>query len=174
MFESYIYYLKNYPLTSAFIQFAILGTLGEILTLKISKAAKRLNIIQYILKILSWGLLGIIIKYGFFGYKAMIKAFIEHGYLPEFLYQYSLLKAFTISTIVNLFFGPQMMFIHRILDNIIEMKWEFKGMNKAIYTLIWFWIPAHTITFILPVYLQITLAALWSIVLGIIMGFSKK
>jgi len=174
MFSSFEYYVKTYPIWSAFVEFAVLGTLGELVTLKMTGALKKLSVIQYLLKVLSWGFLGIIIKYGFFGYKSMINAFVEHGYFPHFLFSFAVLKGFTISVIVNLFFGPQMMFIHRIMDNLIERKWEFRGMDKAVYTLVWFWIPAHTITFILPQHLQITLAAVWSIVLGIVMGFSKK
>ena len=174
MFEIFVYYVKTFPLRTAFIEFAVLGTLGEIITLKITNSTKKLSIFQYILKILSWGLLGIVIKYGFFGYKAMINALVEHHYFPGFLYGNSLVKAFTISVVINLFFGPQMMFIHRIMDNAIEKRWKFTGMDKAVYTLVWFWIPAHTITFILPQHLQITLAAVWSVVLGVIMGFSLK
>ena len=50
----------------------------------------------------------------------------------------------------------------------------YEGIQKAWFTLIWFWIPAHTITFSLPKDFQIGLAAVWSVVLGIIMGMSMK
>jgi hypothetical protein len=40
--------------------------------------------------------------------------------------------------------------------------------------MIWFWIPAHTITFSLPTDFQIGLAALWSVVLGVILGFFNR
>jgi len=174
MIGALTYYSKTYPISAAFVQFAVLGTLGELATLYTTKSGKKLSIIQYLLKALSWGILGIVIKYGFFGYRAMTAAFIDHGYFPSWFYSHILVKAVFISVVVNLFFGPQMMFIHRIMDNAIERKWDFWGLEKALYSLIWFWIPAHTITFVLPVHMQITLAAVWSLVLGVIMGFSKK
>jgi hypothetical protein len=66
-----------------------------------------------------------------------------------------------------------MMAFHRLEDNIIARTWNWSGLQKAWWTLIWFWIPAHTITFSLPVEYQIGLAAIWSLVLGIIMGLTK-
>ena len=41
-------------------------------------------------------------------------------------------------------------------------------------TLIWFWIPAHTLTFSLAVDYQVGLAALWSLALGLILGLRPK
>jgi hypothetical protein len=82
--------------------------------------------------------------------------------------------ALAVSVLTNLFFGPQMMLFHRIEDNLILRQWDFSGITKAWWTLIWFWIPAHTVTFSLPASFQIGLAALWSVVLGLIMGLSKQ
>lgn len=172
--NSITHILKEYPMASAFVQFAVLGSIGEWITLKIAGKGGKLNSIQIILKIAAWGFLGIIIKYGFFGYKSMLNSFVEAGYFPKMIYSTSFTKALSISIIVNALFGPIMMYIHRIMDNIIEKKWTFIGMDKAVITLFWFWIPAHTVTFILPNHLQITLAALWSLVLGVIMGYAKK
>ncbi len=70
------------------------------------------------------------------------------------------------------FFGPQMMFFHRLEENLIFWEWNMEGLIAAFKTSIWFWIPAHTITFILPTKYQIGLAVLWSIVLGIILGLT--
>ncbi|MBD3831677.1 MAG: hypothetical protein IE890_14490, partial [Arcobacter sp.] len=46
-----------------------------------------------------------------------------------------------------------------------------KGLKGALLTLLWFWLPAHTVTFLLPEHWQVTLAAVWSFVLGIILGY---
>jgi hypothetical protein len=72
------------------------------------------------------------------------------------------------------FFGPQMMYFHRVEDNLILRRWSFAGIETALKTLVWFWIPAHTVTFALPKEYQIGLAALWSVALGIILGLSIK
>ncbi|MDO9695544.1 MAG: hypothetical protein Q7W56_12510, partial [Candidatus Latescibacteria bacterium] len=72
------------------------------------------------------------------------------------------------------FFGPQMMAFHRWEDNLILRRHGYAGITTAWWTLVWFWIPAHTVTFSLPADYQIGLAALWGLVLGVILGLSKK
>ena len=59
-------------------------------------------------------------------------------------------------------------------DNLIMREWNFKGIDLALKSLAWFWIPAHTLTFALPPAFQIGLAALWGVVLGFILGFAKN
>ena len=164
----------NNPLGSAAIQFAILGSLGEIISasFKSKKVALPCTIYQMAGKILAWALLGIIIKYGFIGMKGFTRTLIEHQLLPAFCSS-GLGWSFSVSVLTNLFFGPQMMFFHRLEDNLILWEWNMSGITKAWWTLIWFWIPAHTITFALPVEFQIGLAALWGLILGIILGMSK-
>ena len=172
---SYVEWVKANPLLSAALQFAILGTLGEVLSFIIKN--KRLGLPctfpQLIGKIFAWALLGIVIKYGFAGMKGFTAALLEHRLLPGFL-EVGIGWAFAVSVLTNIFFGPQMMFFHRIEDNLILRQWNFKGLTSAWWTLLWFWIPAHTVTFSLPAEYQIGLAALWSIVLGLIMGLTKK
>jgi hypothetical protein len=173
--QTYVQWVTQNPLLSAAIQFAILGTLGEIISFSIYR--KKLAIpctgLQLAGKILAWALLGIVIKYGFAGMKGFTRALLDHHLLPLFLGS-GLGWAFAVSVFTNIFFGPQMMAFHRLEDNFILRQKGFAGITKAWKTLIWFWIPAHTITFMLPSDLQIGLAAAWSLVLGIIMGASKR
>lgn len=171
----YVQWVKAYPLLSAAIQFAVLGTLGEVISYSLRKGRIGIpcSVIQLIFKILAWALLGIIIKYGFTGMKGFTRALLDHNMLPQFM-NTGIGWAFAVSVLTNLFFGPQMMFFHRLEDNLILWKWNLKGLSGAWWTLLWFWIPAHTVTFSLSMEYQIGLAAVWSIVLGIIMGFSKK
>jgi len=75
---------------------------------------------------------------------------------------------------MNLQFGPFLVIMHRLLDNVITRKKNWDNINKSLLSLLWFWVPAHTITFILPKPFQIGLAALWSVVLGIILGFYNR
>jgi len=173
--DNYILLVSNNPLTSAAIHFAVLGTVGEILShiLITKRLGLPCNYIELFCKIIGWGLLGIIIKYGFAGMKGFTTALLHHEFIPSF-FESGIGWAFAVSVLTNIFFGPQMMLFHRIEDNLIMRQWEFKGLNKAWGTLIWFWIPAHTITFLLPKEYQIGLAALWSVILGFILGLSKK
>lgn len=175
MLNIYISIVTNNPLLSAAVHFAILGTLGEVISASLMNKKLSLSCAptQMIVKIFAWAALGVFIKYGFAGMKGFTHALIEHHYFPE-VFASGIAGAFLISVLTNLFFGPQMMFVHRLSDNLILGKKDYVGLNKAWWTLLWFWIPAHTITFALPLEYQIGLAALWGMVLGMIMGFTKK
>ncbi len=171
----YIPWVQQNPLTSAAIQFGILGTLGEFVSqyVRTRKLAMFCTFLELLGKILAWALLGIIIKYGFTGMKGFLEALITKGLLPG-AFNGAFLHAFALSTFTNVLFGPQMMAFHRVEDNLILREWSFAGLTNAWKTLVWFWIPAHTVTFLLPPDYQIGLAAAWSLVLGLIMGLSRK
>jgi len=173
--EIYIHWVNQNPIFSAFLQFAILGPLGEIIASSIiaKRPALPCSPLQMLGKALAWAILGVVIKYGFAGMKGFVGALLENQMLPAW-FSNGLGKAFAISVFTNVLFGPQMMLFHRFEDNLILRTKGYAGMEKAFKTLIWFWIPAHTITFCLPTPYQIGLAALWGLVLGVIMGLSKK
>ena len=122
-------------------------------------------------KVLAWALLGLVIKAGFVGMKGFTHALLDHHILPAFLGS-GLGWAFALSTLTNVLFGPRMMLFHRFDDNLILGRRGFDGMVPALRTLVWFWIPAHTLTFCLPVDFQIGLAAAWSLALGLILGLA--
>lgn len=174
MFEAYLAWVKGNPLLSAAVQFGILGTLGEVVAA--TARARRLTLPctapQLAAKAVAWALLGIIIKYGFAGMKGFTTALVEHGLLPG-VFGSGVAWAFAVSVFTNILFGPQMMAFHRVEDNIILGTRGFAGIEAAWKTLIWFWIPAHTVTFSLPVDYQIGLAACWSVALGLILGLSR-
>lgn len=173
--ETYLNWVQQNPLLSAAIQFAVLGTLGEIISFSLQsrRLALPCSWLQLAAKLLAWALLGVIIKYGFAGMKGFTDALVDDKLLPSFFGQ-GFGWALAVSVFTNLLFGPQMMVFHRLEDNLILGRKGFAGITTAWKTLIWFWIPAHTITFLLPNDLQIGLAALWSLVLGIILGSTKK
>lgn len=171
----YVEWVMSSPMLSAFIQFGVLGTLGEMASHALVNRRWELPCSkgQLAIKILAWGVLGLVVKFGFTGIKGFTHAVQEAGYLPSFMTT-GLGHAFAVSLAANFFFGPQMMFFHRLEDNLITRQWNFKGMDLALKSLLWFWIPAHTLTFALPPAYQIGLAALWGVVLGFILGFAKS
>ena len=107
-----------------------------------------------------------------------------------------LLGSFSISLMINAIFAPVFMVYHKITDthiaqtggtlkgfftnkidhaNILQninwtVQWKFVFMK----TIPFFWIPAHTITFILPNELQVLFAAVLGIVLGVIMSIAAN
>jgi hypothetical protein len=171
----YVTWVQQNALLSAAIQFGILGTIGEFVShfVRTKKIGMFCTPLELVGKIIAWALLGIIIKYGFTGMKGFLANLIATGLLPQ-AFDNMFLHAAALSILTNSFFGPQMMVIHRVEDNLILRQWNFDGITKAWKTLVWFWMPAHFCTFLLPVDFQIGLAAAWSLVLGLIMGLSRK
>ncbi len=174
MFESYASWVSAHPLHSAAVQFGLLGTLGDFIShvLRARRASGFGSFVEFIGRMAAWALLGIVIKYGFTGMKGFVAALLEHGFLPAFCGE-GILYAFAVSVVTNVLFGPQMMLFHRVEDNLVFRRKGFEGMRPALLSLLWFWIPAHTITFSLPGEFQIGLAAVWSIALGIILGLAR-
>jgi len=155
------------------IQFAALGTLGDIFSKWMQKGRVfmpyKLHII--LLKMLEWAILAVTIKIAFVGFQGFADSLIDHHLLPELgLFG----RAFTISVTMNLQFGLLLVILHRFLDNLIAKQNNWKNIDKGMFSLIWFWIPAHTITFMLDKPYQIGLAAIWSIVLGFILGYFNR
>lgn len=172
--ETYLNWVKAYPILSAVIQFAILGTLGEIISKWVIQKNFRypFSIFQTIWKMLVWAVLGVGIKYAFKGFSGYVEYLQEHQMLPYFT---KFGTAAAISIAMNLQFGVFLVLIHRFLDNLGAGKANWKGIDKSLMSLLWFWIPAHTITFLQADALRIGLAALWSLVLGLILGiFNRK
>ncbi|MBL0176325.1 MAG: hypothetical protein IPP94_13850 [Ignavibacteria bacterium] len=171
--DAYILWVKANPLLSAAIHFGLLGTLGELIShLMRTKGITGFGSPFVVLgKIAAWALLGVVIKYGFTGMRGFVESLVAHGMLPAVCAE-GVPRAFAVSLFTNVLFGPQMMFFHRVEDNLILRRSGFAGMRTPLLTLVWFWIPAHTVTFSLPPELQIGLAAIWSVALGIILGMA--
>lgn len=169
----YIELVKQYPILTAMVQFAVLGTFGDIISKWIIKRSVHapFNLITLLLKMCEWALLAVFIKYAFVGFHGFVDSLMAHQLLPELN---QLGYAFAISLSMNLQFGPFLVIMHRLLDNAIVRKNNWDNLDKGLYSLLWFWIPAHTITFILPKPFQIGLAAIWSVVLGLILGYYNR
>ena len=188
-----------HPYLMGFIKFAILSTMGEFLAARI--VLKKWQPVKGVIpKMLIWGVLGILIVMMFAVFADGVSGAVSKGLLwvgaesgtgiaqsGSFLSK--LLKAFYISTIMNLTFGPVFMAAHRMTDTWIDARFSGDAITfgKAISTIDWsgfikfvvgktipfFWIPAHTITFLLPDTYKVIFAASLSIVLGLILSMAK-
>ena len=104
-----------------------------------------------------------------------------------------LLSAFVISALMNLIFAPVFMTLHKITDTHINntggtlkgfltpIKFYeiFPNLNWSVQwgfvfkkTIPFFWIPAHTITFLMPGEYRIIFAAILGIILGVILSIA--
>jgi hypothetical protein len=173
--DAYVAAVNTHPILMAILQFAVLGTLGE--------AVARIIITRKIAwpfpawltawKAVVWSILAVCIKYAFVGFQGFVDALVQspYGLLPDtFMEMGSLPRAFAVSVFMNLQFGPFLVLFHRLLDNLVVREKNWAGLHKGLLSLLWFWIPAHTVTFLLPRPYQIGLAALWSLALGLILG----
>jgi hypothetical protein len=183
------------------LKFMILATFGEMLSLRIRTGKYYFHGFGIIPRMIVWGFLGIFIKIGFTIFGSAGPGLLNSMGLnidPNILNQpftgLKLLTAFTVSCSMNLFFAPVFMTFHKITDEHISLNGgTLKGFfspikfNKIFPVLNWkvmwgfvykktiplFWIPAHTITFLLPAEFRILVAALLGIVLGVILGIAS-
>ena len=137
-----------------------------------------------------WGLLGIAITLVFELFSSGVTGAIAKGMLSTGDSFPDLLKAFYISALMNLTFAPTFMAFHRVTDTYIDLFYEggtvnlsrviakidWQGFIKFVIlkTIPFFWIPAHTIVFLLPPEYRILVAAFLSIALGAILSYAKR
>lgn len=170
---------------SSFIKFALLASMGELLAIRL-KINKWQIPKGFLYKVILWGSFGMLIG-------LLMKIFAEgvlgaqkSGYLP--FEGSKIMFAFFTSLLNNIFFGSVFMAIHKCTDTYIELrvvkKIKINSLNQVIKEVDWdtfvnfvllktipfFWIPAHTVTFSLPEEYRVIVAAMLSIVLGLLLS----
>lgn len=178
------------PYLMGFAKFALLATMGELLAVRIVTGGWQ-KLPGLLLKILVWGIIGMLIVLMFQVYTSGVAGAVEKrllwvgsGWLAR------LLTAFLTSAVMNLTFGPVFMAAHRISDTWIEARAAGRGLSLAAAvdridwpgffrfvvgkTIPFFWIPAHTITFLLPPEYRVMMAAYLSIALGVILAYARR
>lgn len=186
----------NVPYAMGFIKTAYLATMGEMLVRRMKTGSYCLGR-TLVMKFIVWGILGMIFVFIFKIFASGVMAAQDASILPALEgtgFLPKLLTAFLISLMMNLFFAPTFMFLHRITDGYIDQsKGSFKHLFKiplsdvidsiplkhfisfvVLKTIPIFWIPAHTITFLLPENYRILMAAYLSIALGFLLTLSTK
>lgn len=190
----------NYPLLSSFFKFSLLATFGEMLGLRIQTGNYHYKGFGIWPRAIVWGLLGVTIKIAFVVFATGVPVFLEQlGWngAPQSmggLFSFSKLGvAFIISCLLNLIYAPVLMTLHRITDTHIvqhdgrlkallqpiQMERIFTELNWGVQwsfvfkkTIPLFWIPAHTITFLLPVEFRVLFAAILGVMLGVLLAIA--
>lgn len=203
VFTFYENFNLQHGIIVSFIKFAILATLGEMIGLRLRTGKYNRTGFGIIPRALIWGFIGITIKMAFIIFSLGVPVFIEYCGLQGSvaaikqadITPFKVFTAFSISLVMNIVYAPIMMTFHKITDTHIEqnkgsvkalvrpikMKEIFININWAVQwgfvfkkTIPLFWIPAHTITFLLPEQFQVLFAALLSIALGIILAIASN
>jgi len=187
----------------SFIKFALLATFGEAIGLRIRTGNYNYKGFGLIPRAIVWGFLGLTIKLAFVIFGSGTPAFLQYLGLenagavmksPEISWL-KVFVAFSISALMNIIYAPIMMTFHKITDiHILSNGGTILGLFKPIKfgeiflslnwnvqwnfvfkkTIPFFWIPAHTITFLLPVDFQVLFAAILGIVLGVLLAVASQ
>jgi len=174
---------------SNFLKFGVLSTLGELIGVSI-KSRKIRMIDKFFQKVIVWGFIGMLITIAFPLFISGVEGLQSQDLLPKFQGN-PLAISFMGSIAMNFTFGPMMMLFHKILDIDLELNskvdnrltviiqdinWNSLVKDTWIKTTLCFWIPIHTIVFLLPETIRIIVAAILSTALGILLsvGDSKK
>jgi hypothetical protein len=173
---------KEHPITMGFFKVALLATFGEFL--KVRRKTGNWIITHPIQRFFTWGIFGIWFTYAFPLYDVGITDMIAKGWWPQWG---RLFEAFSKSFWINFAggYGYIMMLTHeyfnKLIDkqNFVSLTFFAEELDKKIWfrfiplTIFFFWIPAHTITFLLPGYFRVLMAAALSVALGFILTIKK-
>ncbi len=175
------------PYLMGFVKFAILATMGELLAIRIGCGAYRAPV-GLVWRIVIWGLIGVLITLMFNVFAGGVKFAMDKGLLPFAGNAFAF--AFFTSAIMNCFFAPTFMALHKFSDTYLDLSagghkvtlddvvtavdWHNYIGFVLLKTIPLFWIPAHTVTFILPPQYRVVAAAFLSIALGLILSLAKR
>lgn len=206
LYSSYKTANVEHPFLIGFLKFAILATMGESIGLRLREGVYNKPGFGLAPRAIVWGFLGITIVMAFQIFSAGAPVFLKAlgldnagAALAGSMGWERILVAFTISVTLNLIFAPVMMTLHKITDTqimrhkgsvsalfqplmmgdiIANLDWKVQWNFIFKKTIPFFWIPAHTITFLLPPEFRVLFAALLGIALGVILSIgvlmSKK
>jgi Mpv17 / PMP22 family. len=187
---------RTHPYIMGFVKVSILATMGELLAARIAAGKYKCrpgNICRFVV----WGFLGMTFVLVFDLFANGVSASMNKGFLPALHtvpWVSALLQAFFTSALMNLIFGPSFMLLHRITDTYIEigngkmkriLKVSLEDVIKKIdwqrfisftlfKTIPFFWIPMHTVMFLLMPEYRVLMAAFLSIALGVILSFAGR
>jgi len=203
VYQWYIIFNQEHGMLMSALKFGILSTLGEIIGLRIGKGVYLERGFGVIPRVMVWALLGMGINMAFIIFSKGIPVFLQYlgmknavVVMTEALSWKKVLVAFSISVAMNTIFAPVFMTLHKITDiHISQTGGTVKGffsrcinMGESFQNIDWqlqwsfifkktiplFWVPAHTITFILPEQWRVLFAALLGVILGVLLSFKGK
>ena len=175
------------PYIMGFIKFALLATAGELIAAIIINSKITIPC-KIVWRFIIWGFIGVWITFMMKVYSNAAISMMANGLLLGG--SNTFLRALYTSVLMNTSFGPTFMAVHKCTDKFLELrsKKEKASLNNVVKDIDWstfvsftilktvplFWIPAHTITFLLPAEYQVMMAAALSVALGVILSFGNR
>ncbi len=186
--EVFMAMTQAYPYISGFFKFFVLATMGDMLGARILHGQWQ-KTKGLIFKAIIWGIIGMMITLAFTLYSEGVLAAQDIGRLPFHGSKFG--HAFLTSVMMNITFAPFMFLFHKFSDLYIDVK--YRGMKKVtindlvkevdfnmligfsmLKTIPFFWIPCHTLVFLMPPQYRVVVSAFLSIALGLMMAIAKK
>lgn len=186
----------------SFLKFAILSTLGECLGLRISTGVYNRPGFGIIPRMVVWGILGVGINMAMIVFSKGVPQLLVYmgmtNAVEVMAASFCMDKfwvAFCISLGMNGIFAPVFMTFHKITDThilqcggsvkslltpipmtqiITHLNWDVQWNFVFKKTIPFFWIPAHTVTFLLPEEARVLFAALLGVILGILLAVAAR
>lgn len=201
VYNLYVDFNANHGMVTSFIKFALLATFGEAIGLRIRTGNYNQPGFGLLPRAVVWGFLGLTIKLAFVLFATGVPAFLTYmgmenasqAIKSDFTVA-KVLVAFSISLFMNIIYAPVMMTLHKVTDTHImnnggtltclikpihfgeilaSINWKVQWSFVFAKTIPYFWIPAHTITFLLPADFQVLFAAVLSVALGIFLAVAS-
>ena len=169
-----------------FFKFAFFASLGELVSFRILVGKWSLPG-GFLPKAFLWGCLGVLIAFSFEFYTEGVKALIASGRLPGG--SGGLGFAFFTSLFNNLTFAPMMMAFHKLIHSYIDLNLRVKRPLSEVFDFIcwkdffffvclkkipFFWIPVHTLTFLMPEGYRVLFASFLSFLLGMLLTGKRE
>lgn len=201
VYNFYVNFNGNHGMVTSFIKFALLATFGEAIGLRIRTGNYNQPGFGLLPRAVVWGFLGLTIKLAFVLFATGVPAFLTYMGMGNALQATKdnltvakVLVAFSISLFMNIIYAPVMMTFHKVTDTHIannggtlscllkpinfgeiltSINWKVQWSFVFAKTIPYFWIPAHTITFLLPADFQVLFAAVLSVALGIFLAVAS-
>jgi hypothetical protein len=201
VYHFYVSFNHEHGYFMAFIKFAILATLGEVIGLRIKTGQYNQPGFGILPRAIVWGFIGLTIKGAFVIFQSGTPIMLENLGVKNAVSALSgpfsaekLFVAFCTSVALNVVYAPVMMTFHKMMDVhivahggtvsglftfihfkeiIVNLDWNVQWNFVFKKTIPFFWIPAHTITFLLPPDFQVLFAALLGIALGTILSIAS-
>jgi len=200
LFEFFLWFSTEWAFTASFTKFALLATMGEMLGSRIRTGIYLPAGFGLLPSAVVWGFLGMTVKAAFIIFSNGVPLIADHlgmentaAVMAGQVTAPKVLLAFCISLFLNIFYAPLLMLTHRVSDLHIaaaggnrkrlmrppavshllgEIDWDSMWGFVLKKTILFFGIPAQTVTFLLPQEFQVLFAALLSTVLGVILALA--
>ena len=192
----------EHGMVMSFLKFAILSTAGELLGLRLSAGIYLKRGFGVWPRAVVWGILGMGINLAMIIFSNGVPVALEYcglqGATAAMAGPVTLMKVLTalcISIGMNGIFAPVFMTFHKITDTHIlacggslralatpipmarimtGLNWDAQWNFVFKKTIPFFWVPAHTITFLLPGEARVLFAALLGVVLGVLLAVAAR